>query len=148
MNTFLMPRVCWIVAATMVLAACKPTALTGPLGNITLRYDGAANSKLYFVLENRTDHAISFRGTRRFWEDTKPALADVQCGPDGPRVIYNLFGLDGFKIFEPGVILLSPDERVRLSLDWENHSKGLTCRLSISTDLDAKQDFVSEEFRL
>jgi hypothetical protein len=147
MITFLRQRACWLVAAAIFLVACQPTALTGPLGKITLRYDGATDSNLFFVLENRTDHEIHFRGTRRFWGHTKPALADIQCGSDGPRVIYNLFGLDGFKIFEPGVIHLSPDERVRLSLDGENRAKGLTCRLSISIDLDTKLNFISDEFQ-
>ena len=86
----------------------------GPAGQITLSYDGASDTKIRFVLDNRSDHTIFFQASKFFGSDAEPWNTGVVCSQvNGEMSIGNFPPLD--YDFHPKNIGVFPEERLRVS---------------------------------
>jgi hypothetical protein len=96
------------------LTGCRPAHPMGPAGQITLSYDGASDTKIRFVLDNRSDHTIFFQASKFFGSDAEPWNTGVVCSQvNGEMSIGNFPPLD--YDFHPKNIGVFPEERLRVS---------------------------------
>jgi hypothetical protein len=138
-------RVGWLATVGAVLFACTREESSAPAGQISMSYDGASESTAFFVLENRTAHAIYFRGTHTFWSGTEPWDTAMECVAAKSAVSEETpFALmDGDRPAQS--IEVSPGERMRLRVDGINgafaaHHRGGLCHLQLRLQTGATID--------
>jgi hypothetical protein len=143
MRWFDVVRVFHIAAISTLVVACTPSEPVGPAGQVSLTFDGLRNdgmsvSDIFFMLENRTTHAIYFRASKAFWSSTAhPVYTGLNCtDADAP----NETSVHGFPLVDfwggpPPFIEVSPGDRLRLDVaDIDNtivQHRGGICRLRL-----------------
>jgi hypothetical protein len=110
-------RICWITTVGAVLIACKSAEAPASSSQITLTYDGASKSAIFFILENHTAQAVSFRGDRTFWSGPIPWDTSMVCteGKFSHEDETPMGLSDGF----PQAIKVSPGRRLRFRVEGE-----------------------------
>jgi hypothetical protein len=136
-------RVAGLTALGVLVVACKPSAPLALTGRVSLmfeslRNDGMSVSDVFFILENRTRHAIYFQGTQAFWSRTAtPAYTTLSCADPDPSITANesTFRLPDYSDGPPAFIKVSPGDRVRLDVasygDEVARHRGGTCLLRL-----------------
>jgi hypothetical protein len=139
-----------LVAASLILIACKPSSTLPLTGELTLSIVSSTESEMRFRLANQTTRAISFRGETSQLADPFPWDTAVDCW-DAKTGIWMESGR-GFSHGEYEVIEVPAGEQVFVSLERESAResagavKGSRCRAFLFLDGEPRVTVKSDEF--